>query len=369
MSVKLLAPHKGLPAQFQFSSDALTERSLVAAGLATYDLSGAIEVFEPGAPFESLPTRAVRTSFVKAEDIQALGHLGPGVQVEDEKGAQYLWDGTSYKRGEGALSGTVQDGLLVTTFNDQQYALLPVTGPGAIEANLVPRTGSRETLETLAGEAGEIASINDERGIMLFTGSAGQARGVYSTNAGRTVVVSLPPVPYTGPVIELGPDVLEVHFRFSSPPTDVRDPDQTPNPQVRFTGARTTAQRVRVFQEYPVVFLAGVNGGPDCSLSRIDGGRNWSELLLDTTTTPPTYRAFSSAYAESSESPEVFAPGSVRLGSEAYAFGRLAIALGNGAVANMASEIAFGSPRTVRFGGIESCALAHRPRALTAQPS
>lgn len=245
--------------------------------------------------------------------------------------------------GGGIGGGTVQDGLYVVEIGGQTFALVPVVG-GAVEANIVPRTGNRATLETLAGEAGEIASIDDERGIMLFTGIAGQARGVYSTNAGRTVVVSLPPVPYTGPVIELGPDVLEVHFRYSSPPTDVRDPDQIPSPQVRFTGARTTAQRVRVFQEYPVIFLEGINGGPNCSLLRVEGGRSWSELLLDTTTTPPTYRAFSSAYAESSESPEVFAPGSVRLGSEAYAFGRQAVALGNGAIANMASEIAFGSP-------------------------
>lgn len=253
-------------------------------------------------------------------------------------------DRANFGGGGGIGGGTVQDGLYVVTIGGQPFALVPVTGAGAVEANLVPRTGSRATLETLAGEAGEIASINDERGIMLFTGSAGQARGVYSTNAGRTVVVSLPPVPYTGPVIELGPDVLEVHFRYSSPPTDVRDPGQTPNPQVRFTGARTTAQRVRVFQEYPVIFLPGVNGGPDCSLTRIDGGRNWAELLLDTSTSPPTYRAFSAAYAEAPDSPAIFAPGSVRLGADAYAFGRLAIALGNGAVANMASEIVFGSP-------------------------
>lgn len=243
--------------------------------------------------------------------------------------------------GSGGLSGTVENNLLVVEYQGQSFALVPVTPDGAIEANLVPRTGTRSALSTLAGEPGEIGTITDQRGVMVFTGEAGAARGIYSSNAGRTLVVSVAPEPYTGPVVEIGPDVLEVIFQYTALPADPRD--AIPGVQARLVGARTADQRLRVFQDYPVTWLAGTEGAPNVSLPRVDGGRGWAELRLDTSGTP-AYRAISVVYCESGSSPAETFPGSVKLGENALAYGRNALALGTLAVANLPGEIAFGVP-------------------------
>lgn len=149
MSVKLLAAHKGLPAGFQFSSDRLTEEALVRASIATYDLTGAVETFDPGAPREGLPTRAVRTSFVKAEDIPALGHLGPGVQVEDEKGAQYRWGGSMYLRDGGFQRTDLIDARDFGIFPGKSNSVLSDL---RVALNYVATQGPRARLVVQAGQ-------------------------------------------------------------------------------------------------------------------------------------------------------------------------------------------------------------------------
>lgn len=233
-------------------------------------------------------------------------------------------------------------GLAVTQINGKDYALVPVVN-GAVEANLVPRTGTQLALSTLAGEAGEVATITDTPGVMVFNGTPGGARGIYADNAGRTMVITVPPSDYTGGTIDIGPDVTEIHVRYSTLPTpSIRDGSVTA--VLRLNGTRRPGQRLRMFSETIVNFAPSVNGGPAVLYSNGDPGRRWTEFFLDTVGATPTYRPLLSMMVESRAASNTVYPGSVAIGDAAGAFARNSLALGAGAATNQAGEIAFGSP-------------------------
>lgn len=260
---------------------------------------------------------------------------------------------------QAGLQGNVSNGLLIVQFEGQNFALVPVAANGAIEANLVPRTGTQAALATLSGEAGEVATITDGPGVMIFDGTPGGARGIYADNAGRTMVVTVAPEAYTGPTIDIGPDVTEVHVKYTTLPTPTLRDGVTIVP-LRFTGQRRPGQRFRLFQECLINFLAGVDGGPNALFVNVEAGRRWTEFFLDTTGATPTYRPLFSGIVESDSGLNSIYQGSMALGDGAHAFAAKAVALGPKATANLAGEIAFGAPaysdlrtnRIIRVGGV-----------------
>lgn len=86
----------------------------------------------------------------------------------------------------GLGAATVVNGVAVVTIEGSQFALLPVNAGGEVQANIIHRTGLRDSLLALAGSNGEVGVATDTRSLILFNGTPGQAveiRALGATNA------------------------------------------------------------------------------------------------------------------------------------------------------------------------------------------
>lgn len=70
----------------------------------------------------------------------------------------------------------VQNGFAVVTVSGSQYALLPVDENGDAIANIGQQTGLLGDLMALSGNPGQIAVATDMTALVLFNGTAGQAK-------------------------------------------------------------------------------------------------------------------------------------------------------------------------------------------------
>jgi len=76
----------------------------------------------------------------------------------------------------GGLILTTQNGLALVTIQGEQFAMLPVDANGDVIANIGQQTGLLGDLMALAGNPGQIGVATDMTALVLFNGTAGQAK-------------------------------------------------------------------------------------------------------------------------------------------------------------------------------------------------
>ena len=77
---------------------------------------------------------------------------------------------------DGGLILTTQNGLALVTIQGEQFAMLPVDANGDVIANIGQQTGLLGDLMALAGNPGQIGVATDMTALVLFNGTAGQAK-------------------------------------------------------------------------------------------------------------------------------------------------------------------------------------------------